>query len=281
MRLAVLSDIHANLEALTAVLEDIDKRGADKIVCLGDIVDWGPNPKECLDRIKERVLPTDVREKVVDDTSVHSRYIQPIVRGNHEDLVVDFEQIARLKKEYDREIAMWTRAQLGEYMSWMRELPYHLMIPQGVDGRMIHLVHGEATQPERFKYLKADGHEGLTWDNLIEMHPGDIMFCGHTHRQAIFIHEDKPSDIIPEWKTPPLNTTAAFHLEKENTVIVNVGAVSTPRIPGDDKATYVTYDGNRVTFYQVEYERKKTIVAIGSIQGVSEPTKGLLMKALR
>ena len=51
---AVISDIHSNIEALTAVMEDIDRRGIKKIVCLGDVVGYGPNPRECIDIVIER-----------------------------------------------------------------------------------------------------------------------------------------------------------------------------------------------------------------------------------
>ena len=269
MKIAVISDIHANLEALEAVLEHIDNQKVDQIVCLGDIVDYGPNPKECLGIMKERVVETDVREKRAHSTRVQSRYLKPIIRGNHDELIMYNERIARLKKHEDREIALWTQAQLGSAeIEWMKTFPYNLMIPpqQGADGRLILLTHGEWTWPEKFRYLHVNEHDELTSNNLIEMHRGDMMFCGHTHKQAIHRHL--------KWERPPLNTTTEYTLDLEDKVIVNAGSAGTPRLRGDNKATYVIYDRGRdvITFNQVAYDYERTITKIASLP-ISETTK--------
>jgi diadenosine tetraphosphatase ApaH/serine/threonine PP2A family protein phosphatase len=99
------------------------------------------------------------------------------------------------------------------------------------------------------------------------MLPRDILFCGHTHIQAI---SNKDQIDIPT-----LNTESEYLLQRDGKVIVNVGSVGKPRIIGDDKATYVVYDSDadRITFFQVTYDYHTTREKVMEIKGLPEAEK--------
>ena len=101
-RIAFISDIHANMEALNAVLQEIDKHGADMIICLGDVVGYGPNPKECIDIIRSREIPT--------------------IKGNHDDycsMLFEADITKRLRDDIKTSIE-WTQTQLSfDDVDWL------------------------------------------------------------------------------------------------------------------------------------------------------------------
>src|SRR3989344_4001223 len=105
MRIALISDVHANLEALEAVLTDIKKEGVDKIYCLGDIVGYGPNPKECVALVRERC---DI-----------------VVKGNHEVGLLDDSYARSNMSSAAYEVIQWTRVRLRfAEMAYLDDLPY-------------------------------------------------------------------------------------------------------------------------------------------------------------
>jgi len=156
MRYAVISDIHGNLEALKSVLKSIKKNGVDEILCLGDIVGYGPNPNECVERIKKMGIKTVV--------------------GNHDYVMVDdswlehFNPAAKLA-------ALWTKALLkSENLQYLACLPFTVRLPD------ILLVHGSPIKPGRFHYI-FNAIEALSQLNGFQE---KICFVGHSHYPAIF-----------------------------------------------------------------------------------------------
>ncbi|HEU5323746.1 MAG TPA: metallophosphoesterase family protein, partial [Methylomirabilota bacterium] len=126
MRYAILSDIHANLEALRAVLADAAGR-ADGVLCLGDTVGYGADPLACVEVVAERA--------------------QAVVAGNHEYAVADRLDLAWFN-QYARAAAEWTRAQLDDdHRAWLAALP---LVAEVGDAT---LVHASPAQPEEWDYL--------------------------------------------------------------------------------------------------------------------------------
>ncbi|MEM6326561.1 MAG: metallophosphoesterase family protein [Bacteroidota bacterium] len=155
MRIAILSDVHANLEALTAALADIDRRGVDSIVCLGDTVGYGPDPVPCVDLIRERC--------------------DACVLGNHDDAVAHERGIGYLPKDAQKVIRLHRDALDAERLQWLGTLPLR------VEGFGVTLVH-------------AAPHEPATWPRLssfVELQSQfpafstDVCFVGHSHRPAV------------------------------------------------------------------------------------------------
>ena len=130
-RIAFISDIHANMEALNAVLQEIDKHGADMIICLGDVVGYGPNPKECIDIIRSREIPT--------------------IKGNHDDycsMLFEADITKRLRDDIKTSIE-WTQTQLSfDDVDWLAKLPESLASDEDFN-----LIHGSNT-PNHYNYCR-------------------------------------------------------------------------------------------------------------------------------
>ena len=162
MRVALISDIHGHLVALDAVLDDIERAGVDRIVCLGDIVDLGPQPGETVRRL--RAMSCDA------------------IGGNHDPL--DDPGLAGPLAE----VQHWTRERLtdDEY-AWLCGLPFHLEVP--LDDRATLLcVHGSPRHDE--EGLSIDlSREAL--DEILDGVRSDVVVAGHTHVQMVRIHRGR------------------------------------------------------------------------------------------
>ena len=160
MRFAIFSDIHANLEALEAVLADARQRKCTHFVCLGDVVGYNANPHECLERVRELDCPT--------------------VKGNHDEQAsvsrfpTDFNQLA------ERAIK-WTRDKLTEKdKQWLRDLPFQKQV------RDFTIVHATLDTPAQWGYVfsNLDAAASLTYQHTT------VCFFGHTHVPMVFIRDD-------------------------------------------------------------------------------------------
>jgi len=156
VRLAIISDIHGNLEALTAALELIDSRGVDEIICLGDIVGYGANPNECLDLIRQRCMV--------------------ILLGNHDAAAVDLS-IANSFTMNARLSALWTRqALLDKNREFLQSLPYTK------ERGEIFLTHGSPYNPDEWNYIITDFDARDAFQSFTHR----ICFVGHSHIPALF-----------------------------------------------------------------------------------------------
>jgi len=225
-KIAFISDVHGNLEALMAVINDIVKEDVDKIFCCGDSIGYGPNPNECLQLIKE--LKIDC------------------VRGNHEEALIknecSFTELA-LKS------IQWTARVLTiENYSFLDSLPYSLNYE--IDGKSFTIVHGSNDSPKKFNYI----------DNSIaaerSIYKQHILFVGHSHSPTLFF----TGNCLGYERAFEDYSNKKSIIGKEGMhYIVNVGSVGQPR-DRDDRACYSIYDldKNTIEWKRVEYPVEKT-----------------------
>lgn len=238
MRYLILSDIHANLTALDTSLKSAEGRW-DKAVCLGDVVGYGPDPNEVIDRVRSIEAVT--------------------IRGNHDKAssgvadADDFNPIARAA-------ALWTRKQLRtENQAWLENLPQG---PLSVNG--FSLVHGAVNDEDEYVLAPAQA-----LDSLADA-PSPVTFFGHTHVQGgFFLRDDRVAmlQVKPEGEQPYSKVT----IEAGATYMLNPGSIGQPR-DGDTRAAFAIADlpNNSVEFWRVAYD-------IGAVQkrmaasGLPEP----------
>jgi diadenosine tetraphosphatase ApaH/serine/threonine PP2A family protein phosphatase len=156
MRVAIISDIHSNLEALQKALEIIDERKAEEIICLGDLVGYGANPNECVELTRKRA----------------SR----ILLGNHDQAAFDLSQTEHFNR-HARTAAYWTNQTLTEEnLEFLKSLPFQHAIDD------LTFVHASPRDPEQWEYVFS-AHEAKT---NFESFQTRICFVGHTHIPGIF-----------------------------------------------------------------------------------------------
>ena len=218
--IALLPDIHANLAALTAVLDETGRLGAERIVCCGDIVGYGMEPAACVRMLRERGATS--------------------VLGNHEAMMLlAMRQPSQVpSREASRNNPVWNgihRAleELDEGdVSWLASLPRVLEIPGAIVGHAA--LHGG----EGWPYLLDSKHARLTLD-LMKRQGHAIGFFGHTHWQEWF---SLPGDPAREPRE-----TSGFQLEEGVAYAVTTGSVGRPRGQNPDP-TWTLWDSERKVF---------------------------------
>jgi predicted phosphodiesterase len=235
MRYAIISDIHANLQAWEALQADLASLRVDCVISLGDLVGYGPNPVE----VCEAAIPR-----------VHYHLL-----GNH-----DAAACGKLDLESwnprAREIIEWTSARLpGEVLTGFGKLSLSLS-----DGRF-RCTHGEFSMPGCFFYIKTPEHALRSWNAVAEQ----LLFVGHTHRPALFVlgASGRPHPVAPQ----------PFVLEDGKRYLVNVGSVGCPR-DGDVKASYCVYDttGQTVEWRRVPFDLAAYRAALRAADISDEPS---------
>lgn len=211
MRYAIISDVHANEAALRNALADIDREGVDEIVCLGDVVGYGPSPREAVALVRERC--------------------RLVVAGNHDDAVSgrgDASQFVELAGD----AASRHREELGrDGLEWLKSLPYSCELEGGATA-----VHGDACDPARFYYVENAEDAGANFRAT----GAKILFVGHTHVPAIFV--------VGRSGTPLQAPPQDFTLEDCKRYIVNPGSIGYPReSDGKCLSSYVVYDSDAGT----------------------------------
>jgi predicted phosphodiesterase len=222
MRHLILSDIHANNTALDAALEAA-KGKWDKFVCLGDVVGYGPDPNEVIDRIRELRAVT--------------------IRGNHDKAssgladAEDFNPVAR-------NVALWTRAQLRpENKEWLERLPIG---PVTIDGFTI--AHGACRDEDEYVFAPAQA-----LDSLLDAR-SPVTFFGHTHLQGGFtLHNDQVG--VLHFKPAGGGPFSTLTIEQGTTYLLNPGSIGQPR-DGDTRAAFAIADleNHSVEFWRIEYD---------------------------
>jgi diadenosine tetraphosphatase ApaH/serine/threonine PP2A family protein phosphatase len=241
---AVLSDIHSNLEALTAVLADIENRGIKTIYCLGDVIGYGPNPKECLDLI-------------IDKTKW-------CVLGNH-DYAVFYEPT---NFNYGAEQAsFWTREVLEtepekqrsqRWWDFLGNLPMRQSLKGelGANTLVMDFVHASPRRPVNEYIFPDDVYTNPVKVRLLFERISHICFVGHTHMPGVFL--DEPDFYLPD------EMGSVYPVVEDEKAIINIGSVGQPR-DRDNRASYVYVDGNEVHFVRVEYDFETTMNKIAAI----------------
>ncbi|MEI6034069.1 MAG: metallophosphoesterase family protein [Verrucomicrobiae bacterium] len=225
--LAVLSDIHSNLEALSAVLKDLKAQKVEQIVCLGDIVGYASDPGECLQAIRKLGCQT--------------------LLGNHDEAACLPDPPQNLN---DTAVAgiVFAAAQLtGSDRSWLLSLPRNLEIGGAA------FTHASLAKPCGWHYILT-GEAALS--HFAEQ-PTPVAFCGHTHKPMVWIQDSSGG---PLTQSPGAGVVA---LPQGGKALVNVGAVGQPR-DGDPRASYVIYRPDRATveFRRVGYDIPRTMKKI-------------------
>jgi predicted phosphodiesterase len=230
---AVISDIHGNLEALEAVLDDISLRRIDDIICLGDVVGYGPNPRECVDLTAECA--------------------RLCLMGNHDQAVlygpVGFNRAAE-------EACLWTRSELEAETdtgrrNWRWKFIGNRPFKVFEDGNVF--VHASPRRPITEYIFPEDVYTARGKLESVFERIENTAFVGHTHMAGVFTDS---LDFLP----PEGLVRGGWRMGRGKAVI-NVGSVGQPR-DRDWRASYVIVDPPRVQFVRVDYDVEKTISKI-------------------
>lgn len=245
---AIISDIHSNLDALNTVFSDIADRKIEQIICLGDVIGYGPQPAECLDAVMERC--------------------QVCLMGNHD--------YAVLYEPYNFNIGaesacFWTRSQLeaepdpakrGRRWDFLGSMlvKHTVQSPVPRQGEMV-FVHGSPRRPIN-EYIFPDD----VYTNPNKIHGlferfGKLCFVGHTHVPGVFL--DTPDFYTPE------EMEDTFTISETYKSLINVGSVGQPR-DRDSRASYVVVDDTSVHFIRVPYNVDAAIEKMRAIPELDE-----------
>ncbi len=189
MKYAIIADIHGNLEAFQVVLEDIRAQNATHIVCLGDVVGYNANPKECL--------------QIVRDMNI------PCVKGNHDEYCSSNDHLEGFNP-HAADAVHWTRDQLDEEeKQWLRDLKYSRLAANFT------MVHATLDAPDRWGYVfdKLAAAASFPYQNT------QMCFFGHTHVPVAFMRDTVVRG----------GTYSKFKVDPSKKYFINVGAVGQPR----------------------------------------------------
>ena len=234
--IAVISDIHANYDALEAVLAEIDRLGAEQIICLGDIVGYGPEPAPCVEAVRERC-----------DVALCGNHDYAVIYGAN-----DFSAPARASLARHRRSLM-PRLQAGdldkdrqERWDFLKGLPYRHVRESWL------FVHAAPRNPVVEYLRKIDVMLDMTQKVAENFRQMDwLCFIGHTHQPGI---------ILPEMKfLSPEDVDGSYHPEAHHKAIINVGSVGQPR-DGDWRACFATLEiDGTVTYHRVAYDLEQAV----------------------
>lgn len=230
MRIAVLSDIHSNLEALDAVIGHASRQDVDRYVCLGDVVGYGANPNECISLLLS--LPDC-----------------PCILGNHDAAILD---IPINMKHAARKAILWTRSVLTKSSMWyLREME------DVIHWENISFCHSNPYRPRNWYYVA----EKTYISSSFARSKAKVIFVGHTHVPVaitrknffcIYIRSPEHSMVVP--------------VAESNRQIFNGGSIGQPR-DGDPRASYLIYDTSKsvIEFYRITYEVERAAQKILSL----------------
>ncbi len=221
MKLAVYSDVHGNMEALAAVLDDMKREEPDAKIFLGDLVGYGPNPNECVDLVRGNA---DV-----------------VLAGNH-----DWAAVGLTDPSFFNPVAYESLTWTTENLTEENKAYLKTLSPSGSYGD-VQLAHSTPLKPEEWRYI-VSLHEAM------ENYPAlsrNVCFIGHSHQPIILEYADE-ANIIPIHDM-------YMTLDANRKYIINVGSVGQPRDSNRD-ACYLVYDDKRrnAGYRRVEYDIAKT-----------------------
>ncbi len=236
---AIISDIHSNLEALQAVLKDIEKHPVTEIYCLGDVVGYGPNPRECVDLV--------MRCKIV-------------LLGNHDQGAMFDPDGFNLPAE---RAIFWTRDQLesSEEERQFREKRWEFLAerPRTHRENGFLFVHGSARNPLNEYVFPEDIYNQRKMERIFAL-VERYCFQGHTHVPGVFL-EQAPDDLYQFCRPEEIDYS---HRLDDRKTLCNVGSVGQPR-DGDRRACYVLLDDDTIRYRRVEYDIETTIKKIYAV----------------
>ncbi|MEZ4359599.1 MAG: metallophosphoesterase family protein [Kofleriaceae bacterium] len=210
MRIAIFSDVHANIEALAAVFEAYKSEKIDKYVCIGDVVGYGASPNECCDLIRDKAAYT--------------------ILGNHDAAVAGRMDYSYYYDAARAALDMHARLLSPENMKWLRSLPYEVR-----EGD-VHFCHGSPINLEEFEYIFSVEQATRCleiWDQL-----GTVTFIGHSHLCKSFaLTREDVFEVVAN----------KFSIRPDHRYIISVGSVGQPR-DYDNRASYTIYDTEERVF---------------------------------
>jgi diadenosine tetraphosphatase ApaH/serine/threonine PP2A family protein phosphatase len=228
MRLAFISDVHSNLEALESALARIDEVGCDAIVCLGDTIGYGPNPNECLDLVRERA--------------------SLCLAGNHDHAAIGFLDTSYFN-EYAKQAILWTASVLKpDHVEYLKSLEI------ATDKWDQLFCHSTPFQPEMWNYIFTTEEARLNFAFFSQF----VCFIGHSHQPFIVgLTTEGDIEVIPE---PEAELDPAWRY------IINVGSVGQPR-DGNPDSCIAFYDTEKKSIrlervaYPIEKVQEKMVHA--------------------
>lgn len=231
--MAIISDIHSNIVALRAVLEDIEKKGVKEIFCLGDLVGYGPDPAGCIDLIIEKNVIS--------------------IMGNHDHAV--FYEPTNFNTGAER-ASYWTRESLEsepDDESRLKRWGFLGRLPVRLQMGKVLMVHGSPRRPVNEYVFPDDIYTNTSKIASIFDRIEHLCFVGHTHVPGVFL-EDPDFYGIDE-------LDYSYPLSQQERAIINVGSVGQPR-DQDTRSSYVIVHDDRVEFVRIEYDIEATVQAI-------------------
>ena len=221
MRYLILSDIHANREALEAVARD-SAGSFDQALCCGDLIGYGADPNPCVEWVRANCAA--------------------VVRGNHDKACTGLDDLEWFNP-IARAAALWTVQVLTpENADYARALPKG---PFAIDG--FEIVHGSAIDEDEYVIGPAEAEEAFGYmENRVE-------FFGHTHVQGGFLWNSSRVEILS--RVPPRSDRFTLPIDSACAYMINPGSIGQPR-DGDPRAAYAVYDtaAGMVTYRRVAYD---------------------------
>jgi predicted phosphodiesterase len=234
MKYAVIADIHANWEAFQVVLNDAKEQKCTHYCCVGDVVGYGANPKECLDVVRDMGMPC--------------------VKGNHDEYCSSEDDLEGFNP-HAAEAVRWTRKQLTpEDREWLRDLKYVRLVAS------FSVVHATLDGPQRWGYVfdKLMAAASFTYQNT------SVCFFGHTHVPVAFVR-----DAVVRG-----GTYSKFRVEAGRKYFVNVGSVGQPRDGNPKAAYVIyDLDEGSIEIRRLDYDipkAQKKIIAAGLPQRLAD-----------
>lgn len=211
MRFAVLSDIHGNLEAFQAVLADMESLGIEKIVNLGDVIGYGPDPEECVALVRELSIPT--------------------VLGNHEHAMLREVHKRWFNKSALKAVEITESLISDDTKAWCHTLPASIAFDT------FRFVHGYPPDNSHlYLFNTTDDRVAKTMESMVE----DVCFVGHTHDLGWVSWDGK---VVERGALGP----GIFVLEEGRRYLLNIGSVGQPRDDFDNLAKYAVFDSEERT----------------------------------
>ena len=247
---AIISDVHSNIEALTAVMEDIHSQDIQEVVCLGDIVGYGPDPERAIDMIEKAC-----------------RFC---LSGNHDFAVIGaaerFNPLAEEAVDFTRRRLKpgllkgdWYRFGSSRTRARWQFIEELLLDKRERD---VLYVHGSPRDPRNEYILETDIAFGNIdkVEEIFAMMPR-LCFVGHTHVPGVI---DEEFQFLP-----PMAVNHSIELDPDRKYIINVGSVGQPR-DNDPRACYVVVNGEIISYRRVDYDFHKTMAKMKAIGPLSE-----------
>jgi diadenosine tetraphosphatase ApaH/serine/threonine PP2A family protein phosphatase len=210
MRIGIFSDVHANIEAMNAVVDAFKSERIDKYVCIGDVVGYGASPNECCDLIRKLASFT--------------------ILGNHDAAVAGRMDYSYYYDAARQALDLHARQLSSENMEWLKTLPYEMR-----EGDLT-FCHGSPINLEEFEYIFSVEQATRCldiWDDL-----GMVTFIGHSHLCKSFaLTRDEVFEVV----------ATKFAIRPEHRYIISVGSVGQPR-DYDNRASYTIFDTDERTF---------------------------------